>query len=1598
MASKPLKSPSEEIKIIADKINAERQSYDKSKGVGAAAKRNYPPRIKGQVLEDIGVESTYLLFEDVYLLNLAFKQALGEREIKPLFESLDDTKVLWTVESSERILQPTISLAEMQTLLKTNREFQGELKRMLDEKDKFTIIIASGGLDDAGNVHLMNINFEQGKEGVVITISDSMISELSEVDSDAKGDYEKRLSKLFTELLKPKKIKELKMSEVELQSGANCGIHALINKINHEYELNLDPKDFVIPLRNALKKMYSSYKFEDLVDVIKEEIKKKAKENPSYAKALAKIEGAGKSATAPAKTESPKSAAGKAEAVPKKPAPAHTSVDRSGLAETSGWYNNCGLHCIAHFLIGKITSGKDIDEALPKDEKLNKSLQELATSFAEYYNIDKPKPFLIKDLREKFNNYTNPQVREMILAPVLREFMKKALLSDKARAEKSWDLFSEKEVGVNTLFELFLDAEEGGLEQLQLNVNAKKFAEIKKEYLLEVQELRKQDDKDKLKKYEAKIDKKELENAEENLYKKVKQALSDQLYSLKTMERPSQAQINKANELTAIIKNLPDSYKKLTKEQKIELLSTEIENGSVKLKYSWGGVKNFFDDRSVVLNQYLRDKYIRLARDYWISPQGGYERYINYKTNMKNRIMTEDHELTLFADYLNIGLKVMGEKIESENFIGENGKVERRQRYVGDVERSKTEDRSWNLVIFHHGLHWEYEAADAEKHNTAFHSVAGIRHEGDDYLDLLKDQVKSGATQDKLIEALKIGPAELARRGEEEKDKAELLRALDEFNKIIEDCKGYCNKNPYDKDKEPDKYKQYENVKNDDTMKSYIDGLEKLKKCVNKNYKNDLLNIKRSTELVQKTLNMLKHRETISAEDYAQLQLVIPIFQGEYADILQQSYLTDSLIKNDKASLEVYDKTDFKTYFVSVHFELKEKSEEMMEMFLENPDEIMKDREKKGKYYKLKREADELNRYLVDWNYLALKWKNASEDKRRGIEAEFIKVIGKHYQEKVASLNEPLRTDAERETEERKAREAEIVSLGAERKEREPEKPERPPIRTEAETEETKERKARDAERKESERNATEKPTKEPTEAEIKAIKKQLNDFLAHLELFQELMQYYPLKTHGNDAFSDDERYKINPNKTVLDFFEKFKGKKDEIIEVQNYFNSILELLRTGQKTDQKKAIELLEPKNIPFNKLLKGAFKPELIDALNKFKEESKEKLSSKYNEVKPLMLRYMEQGKEEVEPLHQDIQVKRKELAAYIAKLKERRAEVTLIEQIADLERQIEEVDKKIITFLSEIRHIEIRTTIPTSAREYAKELDTIFEHMAVNNKLLEDIRAQKAIIDSKYEEAVKLLATPQIAPKSPPAPSRRIDERPQTLYDFNRGKHPATVAAVQHPMPKIQLKGECKTGFEYTTLSEKSIKEFRTLKASPELHDLYKDVSEPVVVGNTLTVNIPDPREKDKVDVMKRSYEIKKKKEGEEFVEVSITLSPNPSDKAILVMLDQNRAFLPLDLQPYPDLNKAVKVFEAALLKGMDVDIDKGDEIIMQNKNPKLYQYYAMLKAIKESKDEKQLDILRQEVIALGADRELGDPDDLPKKLADKLAVARKLAPNE
>lgn len=108
--------------------------------------------------------------------------------------------------------------------------------------------------------------------------------------------------------------------------------------------------------------------------------------------------------------------------------------DTTKEARTSGWQNNCGLHCFIHKII------EMLEDPQKKDIWLSDlHYKELLNCFVEYYDLESKMsvPERLEMLGAMLKRYPNPMDQERFLAPVFRIYLQKLL--QRESIDKIWE-------------------------------------------------------------------------------------------------------------------------------------------------------------------------------------------------------------------------------------------------------------------------------------------------------------------------------------------------------------------------------------------------------------------------------------------------------------------------------------------------------------------------------------------------------------------------------------------------------------------------------------------------------------------------------------------------------------------------------------------------------------------------------------------------------------------------------------------------------------------------------------------------------------------------------------------------------------------------------------------------------------------------------------------------------------------------------------------------------------------------------------------------------------------------------------------------------
>ena len=116
----------------------------------------------------------------------------------------------------------------------------------------------------------------------------------------------------------------------------------------------------------------------------------------------------------------------------KDPGAKHIQFESAHLCKTTGWYNNCGLNSLTHFMYAKLSAipESDFDVFLLH----NPEYFELLETFKRYYNLNNAMGW--QDILRLLREYPVPTDKEAIFAPVLRAHLGKVLAEN---AGVLWD-------------------------------------------------------------------------------------------------------------------------------------------------------------------------------------------------------------------------------------------------------------------------------------------------------------------------------------------------------------------------------------------------------------------------------------------------------------------------------------------------------------------------------------------------------------------------------------------------------------------------------------------------------------------------------------------------------------------------------------------------------------------------------------------------------------------------------------------------------------------------------------------------------------------------------------------------------------------------------------------------------------------------------------------------------------------------------------------------------------------------------------------------------------------------------------------------------
>ena len=255
-------------------FNEDAEKEAKRRGVAPEIDENAVKNLNYQ-FEDITDSGTHIEVSDLRLMCLAFKKLLPSSTYNPLADSLNTEKVLYAYatfgDTNNRMTD-----AERDTLARENKLILPVLKEMAKSTKPISTVLTIKGMDSEDKGHYITVNFNPGKP-YKITIEDTFTTEVympeeKKGHSSVREIYEKRLNKLFNKLLGFDV--ELKANpDIPEQTAANCGIHAVINKINYEYGTKFIAEAMSKDLRKALDDAYKNKNTDQLSLVIGNAIK-----------------------------------------------------------------------------------------------------------------------------------------------------------------------------------------------------------------------------------------------------------------------------------------------------------------------------------------------------------------------------------------------------------------------------------------------------------------------------------------------------------------------------------------------------------------------------------------------------------------------------------------------------------------------------------------------------------------------------------------------------------------------------------------------------------------------------------------------------------------------------------------------------------------------------------------------------------------------------------------------------------------------------------------------------------------------------------------------------------------------------------------------------------------------------------------------------------------------------------------------------------------------------------------------------------------------------------------------------------------------------
>jgi len=139
------------------------------------------------------------------------------------------------------------------------------------------------------------------------------------------------------------------------------------------------------------------------------------------------------------------------------------------------------------------------------------------------------------------------------------------------------------------------------------------------------------------------------------------------------------------------------------------------------------------------------------------------------------------------------------------------------------------------------------------------------------------------------------------------------------------------------------------------------------------------------------------------------------------------------------------------------------------------------------------------------------------------------------------------------------------------------------------------------------------------------------------------------------------------------------------------------------------------------------------------------------------------------------------------------------------------------------------------------------------------------------------------------------------------------------------------------------ELALASIKALEHNQKTNPLYEGVQYAVEKSSKtgreiLSVSVPSASRKSE-DAIKRYHNDKH--------QVEITLNRDPSDTAIFILFDLNKAFLPLEMDACGQVSTALRIFEAAKLANVDVKLHPKDLALLNTAtDPKLKAYFKAI----------------------------------------------------